>query len=260
VLSAGRAGAIEEGPFSEVKDPQNNGNVVLTVGSDGSVSQPSSNGSGRALVCDLYAHAPSFEAPAENPPLAGAALVEGQYYWLTCHEEGSEALVVARLFVYEPGEPAITPDELARRAQSQLAILYPQPRTSPGIGIDQIVGIDTWMWIDAGDWEPVTATAGIPGLSVTATATPTQVSWDMGDGTTVTCDGPGTPYDPDLEPSDQSTDCSHVYQQRGAHTASATVVWSVAWTASDGSGGVLADASRTTEFPMSVVERQAVGR
>ena len=82
----------------------------------------------------------------------------------------------------------------------------------------------------------------------------------MGDGTRVTCDGPGTPYDDTKPESAQSTDCSHLYQSRGAYTASATITWSVAWSASDGSGGQLADASRTTQFPMNVVERQAVGR
>ena len=33
-------------------------------------------------------------------------------------------------------------------------------------------------------------------VAFAATATPTKVVWDMGDGSTVTCDGPGTPYDP----------------------------------------------------------------
>ncbi|WP_436793884.1 hypothetical protein [Actinospongicola halichondriae] len=233
------------------------GNVVLTVGVDGSVSQPAAKGG--TLDCLLYAFAPSFESPAENPPLSGEQLVEEQYYWLTC-TDAAGATVVARLFQYLPGETAITPDELARRARDQLAIRYPEPRTSPGFGVDQIVGIETWMWIDAAAWQPVSATASIPGLSVSATATPRQVTWDMGDGTTVVCDGPGMPYDAGRPIADQSSDCTHVYQRLGARTASATVVWSVEWESSDGGGGTLADASRTTQFPMTVVERQAVGR
>lgn len=233
------------------------GNVTLTVGADGSVSQPAARGG--TLDCAVYEFAPSFESPAQNPALAGDQLVEEQYYWLTCTDAAGE-MVVARLFQYQPGETAITADELARRAQDQLAIRYPEPRTSPGFGIDQIVGIETWMWIDAATWQPVSATASIPGLSVSATATPRQVTWDMGDATTVVCEGPGTPYDAERPIVDQSSDCTHVYQRRGAHVASATVVWSVAWRSSDGTSGSLADASRTTQFPMTVVERQAVGR
>ncbi len=233
------------------------GNVVLTVGTDGSVTQPDPQGG--TLDCSLFQHAPSFEAPTDNPALSGDQLVEGRYYWLTC-TDASGAQVVARLFQYVPGEAAITPEELARRAQDQLAIRYPEPRTSPAITIDQIVGIETWMWIDAAAWQSVTATASIPGLSVSATATPQQVTWDMGDGSTVVCDGPGTPYDSNRAIADQSSECTHVYQRRGAYTVSATVVWAVEWSASDGTGGPLADASRTTQFPMTVIERQAIGR
>ena len=82
----------------------------------------------------------------------------------------------------------------------------------------------------------------------------------MDDGTTVVCDGPGTVYDPSRPPADQATDCGHVYQRRGGHTASATITWTVGWSSSDGSGGSLADVSRTTQFPMTVIEHQAVGR
>ena len=243
-------------------EQQDQGDVILTVGEDGSVTQPSGGASGGTLVCQLFAHAPSFEAPTDNPPLATSDLVVDGYYWLTCDDTATDppVQVVARIFQYVPGETIIGPDELARRARGQLAILYPEPQTSPGHGIDQIVGIETWLWIDDAAWQPISASASIPGLSVTATATPRQVTWDMGDGTTVTCDGPGTVYDPSRSPADQSTDCGHVYQRRGAHTAAATITWMVEWSASDGSGGPLTDVSRTTQFPMTVVERQAVGR
>lgn len=241
-------------------DQTESGDVILSVGSDGRVTQPSP--SGGTLVCDLFAYAPSFETPAENPPLASSDLVVEAYYWLTCDDTDVEPplQIVARIFQYIPGETIIGPDELARRARGQLAVRYPEPQTSPGLLIDQIVGIETWMWIDDAAWQPITATASIPGLSVSATATPRRVTWDMGDGAVVECDGPGTVYDPSRSPSEQSTDCGHVYQRRGEYAASATITWTVEWSASDGSGGPLTDVSRTTQFPMTVVERQAVGR
>ncbi|MDZ7674593.1 MAG: hypothetical protein U5K30_05945 [Acidimicrobiales bacterium] len=219
------------------------------------MSQPAPKGG--TLDCTLYQHAPSLDG-VENPPLASADLQEDYYYWLTCTDASGEQ-VVARFFQYEPGVNVIDPAELARRARDQLDIRYPEPRTSPAFTIDQIVGIDTWLWIDPAAWEPISATASIPGLAVSATATPHHVTWDLGDGTTVTCHGPGTPYDDSRPPSEQSTDCSHLYQDAGAHTASATITWTVEWSATDGTGGPLADANRTTEFPMTVVERQAVG-
>lgn len=254
--SAGAIGEDANDSYTSAEQADQ-GDVVLTVGTDGSVSQPAPKG-GR-LDCLLHRHAPSFETPTDNPPLGGDELVEDAYYWLVCTDASGEQ-VVARIFQYVPGQSAITPEELARRAREQLAIRYPEPRTSPAISIDQIVGIETWMWIDAAVWQPVTSTAAIPGLSISATATPQRVTWQMGDGATVVCEGPGTPYDDSREFSEQSSDCTHTYQRRGAHTASATVEWSVEWRASDGSGGPLASASRTTQFPMTVIERQAIGR
>lgn len=259
VVSATGVGAAGSKDYKE-PDQQDDGDVVLTVGTDGSLSQPAPKG-GR-LECTLH----NFVAPEEAPYLVGAvplgpaeALVEEQYYWLTCTNAAGE-LIVARVFRYLPGVSIISPAELARRASSELAIRYPEPRTSPSFTIDQLVGIDTWMWIDGGAWQPITASAAIPGLSVSATATPERMEWDMGDGTVVTCAGPGTPYDPAVPGDQQSSDCTHLYQDRGAYTASATLIWSVSWSASDGGGGSLADVARTTQFPMRVVERQAVGR
>ncbi len=86
----------------------------------------------------------------------------------------------------------------------------------------------------------------------------------MGDGETITCDGPGTPYDPAVADEAQSTACSHVYQDTsvdepdGRYAASVTVEWSVDWGSSTGATGTLADASRTTTFALTVTERQAV--
>jgi hypothetical protein len=72
-----------------------------------------------------------------------------------------------------------------------------------------------------------------------------------------------TPYD--LAGGDgQWTDCSHVFQYDssgepgGRYSLSATIVWDIAWTASTGARGDLADASRQTSFDLSVTEMEAV--
>ncbi len=186
---------------------------------------------------------------------------EGGYYWVTCIDTATGDVVSSRYFIYQPGAPAMSPLALARSAVSSLTLAFPSPQTNPGIDQRQLPGIDTWMWIDAADWQPVSASASIPGMSATVTATPTQVTWDMGDGSApVVCDGPGTPYDPERPPADQTSDCTYRYQRRGSYPASATVRWEITWSASDGDGGSLAPVDRTTTFTMTVAERQAVGR
>ncbi len=259
LLASAPANADLKGEKNKAEQKQD-GDVVLTAGSDGRVSQPAPRG-GR-LECTLH---DIIGVVGQGIVAIGISvgptqeLVEDHYYWLVCRDAAG-TVVVERLFRHQPGVTIITADELAQRATNELAIRYPEPRTSPSMAINQLVGIDTWMWIDPAAWQPITATAAIPGLSVTATATPRHTVWDMGDGTTVTCTGPGIPYDDDRPEADQATDCSHTYQRRGAYSATATIIWSVRWSASDGGAGTLADVARTTQFPMNVAERQAVGR
>ena len=95
-----------------------------------------------------------------------------------------------------------------------------------------------------------TVQASVGPVSATAVATPVAVTWTMGDGGSTTCDGPGTPYDAGVAPSEQSTSCSYTYaissagqsattgtDEVDAFTVVATVDWSVTWTARGAAGG-----------------------
>ena len=175
----------------------------------------------------------------------------GESYWIVCTDG-----YVNRI-VYDPAN-AIDPATLARRAFNELPLIYPRPRTAPPATAKQLVGIRTWLWVDPGDWQTMSASAAIPGLAASVTAQPTRTIWEMGDGSTVTCDGPGTPYDPGRPDADQSTECSHVYQHDGTYTVLATIEWSVTWSATNGAGGNLGTVQRSTQFPLTVEQRQAV--
>jgi hypothetical protein len=136
--------------------------------------------------------------------------------------------------------------------------------TSPGLDLEQITGLPTWMWLEAGAREEHIARADISGFWVEVTAHPHRVVWDMGDGSgSVACDGPGTPYDPGGGDR-QRSDCTHVYQNvsvgesGGVYRASVTIEWTVDWTSSVGQGGTLANVWRTTTFDVAVGQRQAV--
>lgn len=226
-----------------------NGNPVVFVSSPG--TDPSGNAGGSGTVtCGLY------DGGTDGGVWIGTgeqvtAPVEGTDYWLACTDG-----YVNRI-TYDPAN-AVDPATLARRAFNELPLVYPRPRTAPPPTANQLVGVRTWLWVDPGDWQPMSATASIPGLSATVTAQPTQTVWEMGDGTTVTCNGPGTPYDPQRPDGEQSTDCGHVYQHDGAKTVTATIVWTVTWSATNGAGGNLGTVQRSTQFPLTVEQRQAV--
>ncbi|WP_253838653.1 hypothetical protein [Actinokineospora globicatena] len=160
-----------------------------------------------------------------------------------------------------PGEALLpSPVELSRVARRQLRLPSPAIAASPAT--EQLVNLPTWLWL-TGSWRPVSARASVPGVSVTAVATPTSVSWVMGDGSTVTCNGPGTPYQADGDPRAASPTCGHVYRRSStglpgrAYAVSATVHWRVSWSGA-GQGGVFPDLTTTGTAVFRVAESQVL--
>ena len=122
----------------------------------------------------------------------------------------------------------------------------------------------TWLWVD-GPWTSASATASVGAVAATVTATPVEVVWDTGDGTTTTCDA-GTPYDLSRAPAEQHSGCTHVFTRSsaslpgGTYAVTATVTYEVSWTASTGAGGGLGTLSRSTTTGVPVTEAQALIR
>lgn len=150
------------------------------------------------------------------------------------------------------GAPQVTPAELAARAVDQMQL------AGPAIGITVppdrlgLVGVPVWLWTEVSPttWGPNSATASVPGLSVTATAKVSQISWDMGDGNTVVCATAGTPW---FEGGIESPTCDHIYdrpsvgQPNDAYTVTGTATWVVDWSGGGTSGSLtVTRASSTT--------------
>lgn len=203
----------------------------------------------------------------ENQPLAPVAgpLVDGAWYYQTCRYTDTGELASSRYWQYVAGAPGFGPDlaALAASAYDRIPLPFPVPSTSPSLEVRPITGLDTWLWIDPAAWRPRQATAALAGFSVTVTASPVRVVWDMGDGELpVTCEGPGTVFRDD-GPGDQTTDCSYNYRWNshdepgGVFHAAVSVEWDVAWSASTGASGVLAPGRRTTTFDVAVKSIEA---
>ena len=158
----------------------------------------------------------------------------------------------------------VDPAALAQQALSKLPLATPSIEMAPPTSSDQLVNVSTWLWVNPAAWQSLSATAAAGPVSATATATPVEVVWNMGDGDHITCDGPGTPYNPS-DPN-ASTNCSYTWAQSsvgqpdGAYEVTATVYWQVAWTATGAPGGgnlgqVAGPAARVA---VRVAESQAV--
>jgi hypothetical protein len=159
------------------------------------------------------------------------------------------------------GQAAVSPAVLARQAYRFLPLPAPTIHTNPPADRQQLPNLPTWLWLDRESWGPRTATASIPGLSVTVTAVPVMVTWTMGDGGRVVCDGPGTPFDPARQPS-----CDYTYRRSsagepaGRFTVTATTTWNIIWTASGSvtGGGTLPPLARSAQTALAVAEVQAI--
>jgi hypothetical protein len=156
------------------------------------------------------------------------------------------------------GVVQVNPVVVAEQAVKQLPLASPVIEMAPPSGSAQLVGVATWMWVSPGVWKTLSASASAGTVTTTATATPQKVVWDMGDGDTVTCDGPGTPYS--ASAPNATTNCSYTWGQAGTYQVTATLYWSVTWSATGalGGGNLGLQAGPAAQVAVRVTESQAI--
>ncbi len=164
-----------------------------------------------------------------------------------------------------PSTPPTPGFDVALRLRTQLQLTAPRIRTAPPVGTAAIVGIPTWLWIDADTTQPVSNTATDGPLQVSILAVPQGVDWDTGDGQHLHCDGTGDPYLPGRSDPHAAPPCSHTYTQRStatdphhSYSLQATVTWHITWWANTGQSGTLPPTTLTTHTPIKVLEQQAI--
>ena len=155
-----------------------------------------------------------------------------QPFWVTTQADPTPPAAAAA---------APSPTTVAQQAAKTLHLASPTIEMAPPENAEQIVGVEAWLWVNPATWQPETVSATVDGVTASATATPEEVVWDMGDGHTVTCQGPGTPYDasnPNATPS-----CSYTWttpsasQPSGTYRVTATIEFAVASNAAGAVGG-----------------------
>ena len=125
----------------------------------------------------------------------------GRWYAVSCDGD---------ITVVPEGGPAVTVAGLTQQALDQLDPPDPEVAMTP----DELhyTQLQSWLAIDPAYWSADRrATASAGRVSVTAIATPQDALWEMGDGETVPCDGPGTAWQPGLDP--EAATCAHTYRR-----------------------------------------------
>ena len=185
---------------------------------------------------------------------------QGSWYWKSC---GGADFDVVWLPDTAAAGGVPSPAVVAQLAVKKLVLPAPGWEMSPGAQVPQLVGVPVWLWL-ANGWGAVSATAAVPGVSVTATASPQEVVWDFGAAGMVTCAGPGTPFRVGVDdPAAGSPDCGVVFarssaaQADGRFPVSVTVRWQVGWVGAGQQGAAAGLASRATSSVV-VVESQAL--
>ena len=190
-----------------------------------------------------------------------------EWYWKTCPAEGggTTTTLIPVPRDPDPGPEPVDPVELREDAIDRLQL--PTPTIDFNPPSDQVVHVESWLWIDDAIWREHTKSVSAGGVTVTAAAQPTQVVWDMGNGDVVVCDGPGAPYDTSRPSADQSTSCSYTYenssagQSGDAYQVTATVEWRVSWTVTGApGGGALPPLSTSSATSVRVAEMQALNQ
>ncbi|MEU6079271.1 hypothetical protein [Streptomyces sp. NPDC047108] len=194
------------------------------------------------------------------------------------YEEGGDIFACTKsAFWVDNGRPpqvedAVTPEVLAELAYAKIRVPDTEVELSPKT--EQTVNLPTWTWLDKANFKPVSVTASLPELDISATTTATPVSLKIDPGT----------QDADLHPSsgsceigkngsigapytkgsgDKTPPCGLTYL-RASHGEPyefrATVTWKIAWTETDGAGGDLPDGTFGTTQNVVVQEVQAINR
>jgi hypothetical protein len=231
----------------------------VTAGTPGSAGSNGADGGGGGGK-NLCTYRPADLSAAMTAGLGGQPSGAGAWYVKTCFSPDGNAVLESDL-VWLTTPPVVSPEALARQARSRLNLPAPVLKVNPpGTAL---VNVPVWLALGGG-WEQQSATASVPGLSVTATATPQRVEFTMGDGGSVVCTGPGMVYRPgEHDPYSASPDCGYTYRRPSVGMAgeafgiSVTVSWTVAWSGG-GQGGTIPGLTTTGSTTLRVGESQAI--
>jgi hypothetical protein len=164
--------------------------------------------------------------------------------------------------------------ELALAAYGRLRLPAPVPARYPTGTLRDgrpytIVATYMWFWSSPATWKPLSKRVCAGALCATATAVPTSLAFDPGNGDQgVSCAGPGTawarPPGGSWIPSPQPQGCDYRYTTstfggpNGELTATYTITWQLTWTGTNGTSGRLNPLSTTADSTFAVAELQSV--
>lgn len=203
---------------------------------------------------------PAADPPPQSDPV-WEGHVDGKIYACQAATGGvTVGVPVVRLVWLAAAPPRLVdPELLAFRVLEVMALHRAGVGTTPSAGRTGLVGLPTYLWItDVGPsvTGPQTRTASAGAVTVTGTARVLRMDWSLGNGSSITCAGPGTPYQ-DSFGSRPSPTCGYTYTTPGSYAISLTTHWRFAWAGGGQNGSY--DFTFTTPTAVQMQEVQALG-
>ncbi|MEV7386556.1 hypothetical protein [Streptomyces sp. NPDC091215] len=166
---------------------------------------------------------------------------------------------------------AVTPEVLAELAYKEIRVPTDPVNLAPA-GTTK-VNLATWAWLDKATFKPVSVTASVPllGISATTTAEPVSLKIEPGTSDAVTYPASGVcEFDNGsvgeeytAGDADKTPPCGVKYLRSsgsGPYQLNATITWKITWTGSDGNGDRLPDGVFGKPQDVIVQEIQSVNR
>src|SRR4051794_30825225 len=136
--------------------------------------------------------------------------------WYLCHRlDADPAAGGTELDIWLDEPPSVDPGGLALDILAELQLQKIRIGITPEQGKTGLLGLPTYLWVDnAGPRTlgPITDSDTQGNVTVTLTAKVDHVTWTLGDGTTITCTGAGTPYQDSFGAAPSPT-CGHIYRK-----------------------------------------------
>ena len=241
--------------------------------SDGAITATATSGTSGSSSSGVWAgsrgeeSAPPACAYVPVPPSLASVLTPGGPGPGTWYEPSCATAITSTSLVWIPAGTPVTAlpsiPGLLQEALGQAALDEPTIVLNPPG--DQVTNLASWLAIQPSQWGALTASASAGGVTATVTATPEAVLWNLGDGDSVTCPGPGVLYDPNEPASAQSTYCSYLWPESsasapgGVFQVTATIEYLVTATVAGAPNptpnlGVHAGPTQTTDVAVSEIE------
>lgn len=157
---------------------------------------------------------------------------------------------------------AMSPQQAAEQAIARLSFTTPDVGFGPDPNNNRFgmlpVGFNVWFFPRGGTLQPASARDSVGGHEVNLSIGVKEITYQLGDGTILSCSGGGTPRPADLKRDIKSPDCGHQYEKKGEYTIVAMTTWQVDWTASGASGSQ--DITLSSSRSLSIGELHSVNR